>query len=315
MPLTVRLFPKGQGAEAYAITGIASRCDWVVLSDTEKSFALLRKQAGGRSPRHVFLSMRNPKTALLFFRREVLPKISGDFILISGSEDTTLPRQIDKRWEPFDEKIQATIREIVEHPRLIAWHAENLDRKFSEKVHPLPTGMVYPDSVVPTWASPPQVPPLGDRPMKVLVGHRVREGEQWRARRAVSQLCASEWSGFVTHLEEEVSEEAYVELVKSHSFVLCAEGGGLDPSPKAWQALQYGAIPIIRKSPVSEAYRVLPCAIVDRWRADQINEEKLAAWKKRLLPSFDTPDVRRKVLGGMTLGYWWKRITEGVGQD
>lgn len=36
-------------------------------------------------------------------------------------------------------------------------------------------------------------------------------------------------------------------LMQSHAFVLCAEGGGVDPSPKAWQAILHGAIPIIRR--------------------------------------------------------------------
>ncbi|MEN9063000.1 hypothetical protein [Ponticoccus litoralis] len=34
-PLTTRLFPKAGGADRYRISGLAARCDWVVLSDTQ----------------------------------------------------------------------------------------------------------------------------------------------------------------------------------------------------------------------------------------------------------------------------------------
>ena len=42
-----------------------------------------------------------------------------------------------------------------------------------------------------------------------------------------------------------VSRKEYLALVASVPFVACVHGGGLDPSPKAWEALLVGTIPII----------------------------------------------------------------------
>ena len=42
-----------------------------------------------------------------------------------------------------------------------------------------------------------------------------------------------------------VSRREYLALVASVPFVACVHGGGLDPSPKAWEALLVGTIPII----------------------------------------------------------------------
>ena len=94
---STRLFPKFQGAQAYVPTGIAARCDWVVLSDDEKPHTSLLRRVDTRSPRPVFLSMRSPFEALNFFHDEVLPAIEAPFVLVSGSEDVTIPNQLDLR--------------------------------------------------------------------------------------------------------------------------------------------------------------------------------------------------------------------------
>jgi hypothetical protein len=96
--------------------------------------------------------------------------------------------------------------------------------------------------------------------------------------------------------------------VEAASFVLCVEGGGLDPSPKAWTALLHGAIPILRDTPVAAAYRALPVAVVPDWQAGALTPARLAAWKAALAPAFDDPARRARVLERLGLDYWWGRV-------
>lgn len=72
----------------------------------------------------------------------------------------------------------------------------------------------------------------------------------------------------------------------AHSFVLCVEGGGVDPSPKAWQVLEQGAIPIIRSHSLTEAYRRHPVVIAPDWASEHISAEKLQHWRAQRAPLF-----------------------------
>ena len=309
---STRLFPKRHGAGAYRIDGIAARCDWVVLSDTRPPHALLVERVATVAPRHVFLSLRAPFAALRFFCEEVLPRIPAPFVLVSGSEDVTVPTQTDRRWRPFDAVERAMIAGLLADPRLLRWFAENLDDATHPRLAPLPVGLVWPDGPPDPPSDPPPdppiLPPLGPRPLRILCAHRRREGPQWELRRRVDALARGPWAGFTCRLEDEVSEADFLTSVQAHSFVLCVEGGGLDPSPKAWTALLHGAIPIIRDSPVAAAYRLLPVAVVPDWEAGAITLQALADWKAALLPQFDTAAGRAELLRRLGLEFWWQRI-------
>lgn len=304
---SIRLFPKSAGADAYTLTGIAARCDWVLLSDRHPPLTHLTRVRATDTPRHIFLSLRNPCVALATFAREVLPKLTAPFVLVSGSEDCTLPHQCDQRWRRFDTAEQQMIARILDHPLLIRWFAENLDDASDPRFAPLPTGMVYPDGP-PAEAPSVDVPPLHSRPLRVLCGHRVRPGPQWELRRGVSALAGSVWSPFCTVPDGELSEPEFLALMQSHAFVLCAEGGGLDPSPKAWQAILQGAIPIIRKTGTWAAYAQLPVAFVDSWQPDSLTQDHLVDWHRDLAPTYDRPELRAQTLTRLGMDYWWDQI-------
>lgn len=302
---SVRLFPKGRGAHRYEVTGIAARCDWVILTDVKQPCThLIRRTA---SPGTVFLSMRAPFDALSYFATEVLPRIERRFILISGSEDVTLPLQTDARWRRFTDAERAYIEKIHDHPLLSWWFVENLDSTTHSKMRPLPTGLVFPTTGDHRITAP-TPPPLASRPLRVLCAHRTRQGPQWELRRHVTDLAREHWSRFMTIPDRELTEPDFLALMEQHSFVLCVGGGGLDPSPKAWQAILHGAIPIILRSPVSTAYELLPTLLVDRWIPAAINTEALTVAKNELVPHFDRPALRTKVIERLGAEYWWNRI-------
>jgi hypothetical protein len=305
---STRLFPKGAGAEAYRITGIAKRCDWVVLSDEQEPHAVLVEQRSGTSPRHVFLSLRQPFAALEFFYGQVLPRINGPFRLISGSEDITLPLQRDRRWRRFHAKEAQIIQEILTDSRLLSWAAENLESWPDSRWMPLPLGLTMADAKGDDVCRIRSCPPQSHRPLRLLCAHRIREGEQWDQRRRVTRLCQEEFSAWSDVLEEELTELVFLRLLRMHAFVICAEGGGVDPSPKAWKALLNGAIPILRSSGLDAAYRQLPVAIVADWSREELALDRLRCWQATLAPWFDEPERRAEVCHRLSLDYWWQRI-------
>lgn len=103
-------------------------------------------------------------------------------------------------------------------------------------------------------------------------------------------------------------EADFMAALEAHAFMLCVEGGGLDPSPKAWSALLHGAIPIIRDSPLVPAYARLPDVVVADWHEGALCPAKLARWHAALRPWFDDPDARREVLHRLSGDYWWRLI-------
>ncbi|NSY39505.1 hypothetical protein [Leisingera sp. ANG59] len=304
--LSTRLFPKGLGADSCRISGLAARCDHVILSDWHKPKIREVAQRSG-PPRHIFLSLRAPFPALLHFAHEVLPRLTAPFVLISGSEDITLPRQTDQRWRKFNMAECAAIQAILDSPLLIRWFAENLDDASHPKMAPLPLGLVFPDGDAAQPLVLPEVPPLATRPLRVLCAHRVREGAQWEVRRQVSALARGPWRSWTTVVEDEISETEFGQLLCTHAFVICAQGGGLDPSPKAWAALIQGAVPLIHAPSLAEAYGQLPVIQVSGWLPGSINPGQLQRWHAWACPRMDGA-ARAALRQRLSLDYWWRRI-------
>ncbi|WP_420434322.1 hypothetical protein [Hyphobacterium sp.] len=311
---STRLFPKGSGAKGYRLTGLAARCDWVVLSDSAEPRTFLRVRPGAPpSPRTLFLSMRNAEAAILHFAEAVLPRIKSDFVLFSGSEDLTLPRQVDQRWQTYPAPVRAAIDTILEHSHLKTWWAENLDEAAHSKLHPMPLGLL-PSGGGHAMAEVVEFEPLNRRPLSVLCAHRVRTGPQWEPRRKVTELARNAWADWTTVLEEAVEPPIFNRLLSRHSFVLCVEGGGLDPSPKAWQALLQGAIPIIRKSPTAEAYRDFPVVMIDDWTARNITRDKLEAWREQISTTYQqAANWRQQWVDRLSFERGWNTRIEPLG--
>lgn len=303
-----RLFPKNLGADKYVLTGIAKKCDWVVLSDTQSPKAHLIKNLPGNYPKTIFLSLRAPFDAIKFFHDTVLPQLTTPFVLISGSEDVTIPEQRDKRWREYNDDEKHCIQEIIQHPQLLHWYAENLSSSEYPNLSPIPLGLVYPSSEALPSLPLHSVPTLSQRSKSVLCAHRIREGKQWEIRKQVSALANGPWKDHCTLLTNEVSEPHFFELCRTHKFVICVEGGGFDPSPKAWHALLNGAIPIVKSSALNACYARLPVVFVDDWTKEVISEANLAKWESDFASFFNEPDKRCDVLKKLGMQFWWNEI-------
>src|SRR5690606_23530407 len=104
----------------------------------------------------------------------ILPKIESPFILITGSEDLTIPNQTDKRWRAFLPDEKEIINRILADDRLIHWFAENRDAVLP-KMSTLPVGYVFngqQNNLVAVEAQP-RVP-IKHRPLRALCCHRTR---------------------------------------------------------------------------------------------------------------------------------------------
>ena len=80
-------------------------------------------------------------------------------------------------------------------------------------------------------------------------------------------------------------------------FILCTHGGGLDPSPKAFEAMIVGTIPIIQHSTLDDAYRHFPVVFVDS-TVDLLRQnntlELLSKWRDELGPYYEEGSELRK---------------------
>jgi hypothetical protein len=303
-----RLFPKGLGADAYEITGIARRCDLVVLSDQKPPHTrIVRQCAPADTVRHIFVSLRAPQHAITCLLDEVLPGLDAPFTLVSGSEDQTFPTQRDLRFPAFKPELDRRVRKALDHPLLTRWHAENLSGHEHPKLEPMPLGMTFTTQDERVQFAPRPGPGLYERALRAFCAHRVRPGAQWDVRLGVTELARSHWGNACEIAETILPITAFDAALRRNAFVLCVQGGGYDPSPKAWRSLLHGAIPIICDSPVARAYLNLPVVILPAWDPEAVSLERLAAWRDRLAPWFDG-DGRRTVLERLNLDYWWDRV-------
>ncbi len=300
-----RLYPKNRGAAVYRLTGIAARCDWVLLTDSRGQPHLRGELA--TQPRTVFVSLRSCNEALPYFRSEVLPRIKSRFVLISGSEDFTVPNQIDGRWRKNNSEEQQAIRGILGDDRLIHWFIENRDEVLP-KTSSLPVGYVFEEQSSNLVRIEESTTRLVDRPLAVLCAHRVREGVQWDIRRRVTALCRDRFRELSVVVEEELPSDDFLKVLRRFPFALCVHGGGLDPSPKAWMCIANGTIPIIKSSPLDDAYKQLPVAFVEEWNEECLTPSRLTTWIETLSPHYEDPELRRRVLDKLSLDYWWSKI-------
>ena len=251
------------------------------------------------------------------------------FILYTGGTDMTIPtgsgdlRMGYPRW--FGKHGQGW-ESMIRDNRIVHWYAENHDMPhekvttlptaFTEDVYydPLPAGVSYPDQE--HWK------PLEERPLVILSASRVRQGPQWKAREDMEKLCKSvKWcvephDGMFARKAEKMGDAIgvphaeYVGQLRAVPFIACVHGGGIDPSPKAFEAIFQGTIPIVRKTLLYDSYHLFPIAWVDEWAdlfalSDAERNAQFKKWIKELGPYYEIGSaLRHKTLERMQTAYW-----------
>lgn len=298
-------------------SGFPGRCDLVYgtrssVAMKPSNFVWMNAHSS-EHPRTVFVRTEH----LGGFHQKIMPCLTEPIVLLSGDSDKTVPRQLDPRFDfkCIDENAWEQLHH-AENELIIHHFAENLDTA-GPKVTPLPLGMN------PHEYSPEHILDLVAQ-HKALSPHHIDDADTIVSRQTgmlrvvdtsrphsddrvlVRRLCES-WK-FCDPKTELPRGDAYLFALMDYSFLLCPHGGGLDPSPKAWEAIALGVIPIIKKYNDDSAYRQLPVVLVDEWSKDSITEEKLAEWKKKLHPYYSTAKGRLEALYRLSMEYWWKKV-------
>lgn len=291
--------------------GIAATCDWALLIPC--FYGDLR-----RAPKTVFVH----HLMLAHFAKIILPFISKEykFVLVTSGTDQTIPTgRGDKRFHVLDGFAESDDggplwQLLTTHPQILHWYCENHDIRH-ENVSTLPLGVVEGVRGMEHIDVASRIVPLEKRPIQFLVAHRTRSGlGQWETRVNVSRLCAAQQqhhsrreslcvlppSSVRRDYRQGIPQALFVSQAQKVSFVACVHGGGIDPSPKAWEALMLGTIPIIQHSTLDDAYSQLPVAFVNDWNElfDDIDaaHRKLKTFHAALSPYYSNPKLRKDVL-------------------
>jgi hypothetical protein len=249
----------------------------------------------------------------LFFYNNIYPHIPNDhkYILIIADEDTTIPRQTDKRWSEDAILTNAHWENIVNNKNIIHIFASHLDIPKTDRYSPLPVGFNPEEHInldIDTLLLQEVDTNIMSRPLIIKGCSRIRDGPQWEVRRIVKELATTSWSSF-SNWEDIPVHDFFMEIQK-YSFLFCPHGGGLEPNPKVFSAIYCCTIPIIKRFVNCEIlYENLPVVFIDEWEKDNITLEKLHIWRENLKPYF-SGDKREKVLEKLTSDYWMKYILD-----
>ncbi len=242
------------------------------------------------------------------------------FVLVSSGSDMTVPRSLDFRFKVMrgfsrSDDGGSYYQMLLKSPQLIHWFAENHDMTHP-KISTLPTGMSTggnPDSETDYPTDYTNILPVNKRPMRMLVSDRVRTGTgTWALRAEVLNTCkeslTQHGNNSVCLVPEQqlktwdsgVPHDQFVSFLLSVGFVACVRGGGYDPSPKAWESIRVGTIPIIQVSTIIDAYEHFPVVFIEDWK-ELINNpatpQLMQIWADKLAPFYEPgSELRKKVL-------------------
>lgn len=281
------------------LTGLAKKCDWFI------SNGQLLNITSTDNPQIVFMTAYKGHLVLKYFVNSVLITISSPFILIIASEDYTFPSGIgDKRWNMYV-NLKNEINTLLNNNLIIHLFVENLDT-VHEKMSSIPLGLLFNDNRELDLSQYATVD-FSTRKHFCFFSHRLRIGPQWQDRTNASEYCKNEWN-FVDY-HETLPKRDFIEKLKDSKFCICVHGGGYDPCPRFFEAILYGAIPIIEHSPLDDVFSKFPVVFVDKWTVDAISEEILSAKLEELHSYYEDKDKRMEVLQLLTLKYWWDIIS------
>jgi len=228
-------------------------------------------------------------------------------VVVSGGHDSTFPYQWDSRYaQPSSAEAEALI-ESVRESGITRWYAENLT-SYDPIFSPIAGGILpspWRESVRLVRTKPRR---LATKKL-VFCAHRDKGGQranpQFDVRRDVTALAEGPWKDFAHVPDDYLSISEFRQELRSHPYTLCVEGGGIDPSPKAFEALIHGSIPIIRESPLADAYRHFPVLVVNDWAPDVLTEQFLLAHLQQVRSEW--PDWF-DVIDRLKLDYWLNLI-------
>ena len=284
--------------------GIAGYSDWIFVSKPDGLFG------STLDPKVVYVHTK----LLGEFAEKVVAHIPGGFILVSSCNDYTIPFNVDLRFGYGNLMHMDAWNALIESKKVVHWFAEN-HYWTHPKVSTLPIGasMAMDSPDYPDY--PKDALPLERRSAKVVVTDKIHDtGAQWEDRRRVLKACEERPEICDSTGGKLFSHQGWAQQVSEHQFIACGHGGGLDPSPKAWESIKIGTIPIIEENPLIDAYGMLPIAWVKDLKAFMLwpnVSTVLANWLKELGPYYvPNSSLRNRTLNQLTGRYWYHVIRE-----
>lgn len=292
--------PKKNSYNQKDLMGLSKRCDWFIHLDQCINIT------NTSNPKNIFMSNLRGDFTFPFFVKNILPNLTQSFNLIIASEDYSFPSGTEDARAQFYKFNDENVQLILNNPIAKRIFVENLDT-IHPKLTPIPLGILLYNSNAKLDYNPID---FSNRSINVYCCHRFkgRKSSQWDERKRVTEFCKNEWKTFVYYEDEGISNTRLMNRLRNCKFCLCVRGGGCDPSPKCWESLMSGCIPIIKHSPVDKAYSRFPIIFVDNWSSDCINQEKLKEWFEKLRKFYEDADERRKVVEMLTMDYWWHNV-------
>lgn len=243
-------------------------CDWIIW-DANHTYIDLSKE-----PKTIYV--RSDIRMLIYFSKQILHRITNNFILVTTSHDLTMPMGFAREFN-FDWKA------IIANKYLKMWFTENRDL-VHDRIKPLTLGLPCPD--LPSWVLGSDTGTISDEEIFQKTQSLVKSTKIFkifgcwfpRARHlsGISPRENSErqiaYDYFTTKkdlfdwYQPNLSRLEFLKKMGEYQFVLCPHGGGLDPNPKCWEALIMKAIPIVKRNSISESFEHLPVLIVDEWQ-------------------------------------------------
>jgi hypothetical protein len=252
---------------------------------------------------HTILKRKEiPKT--IFVKTDYLPRfvqdnlhtLSNKFVFITGSSD----------WSPvINFKKEYDI--ILDNPYLIRWYMTN-----SLSSHP--KIITYPGGLCHNEASDILLMNIRNTvekrdSNKILCVWRNRNfnvcGNEYITRHIVEKYV-KQHSEIFDWIDPNLSTEKFYQLMSQYKFVLCPVGNGVDPCPKAYEAIILKTIPImIRTQNTFEVYADLPALLVNDFsEVLEMDLTNIYESKKHL---FDDTFLYK-----MTCNYWVEKIMNDV---
>jgi hypothetical protein len=222
------------------------------------------------------------KTDYVFSLFELVLSSDHKYILITHNSDYAINE------EYFDNRPECIIK----------WYALNVAVKRPELI-PIPSGMERPlGGGYSSDATVLHAQLQKQRVIKNLVymNHNVNNNHGERDF-VTEYLKDKPW---VTWRPHGTSFKDFIENCHSHRFVASPPGNGID-CHRTWEALYMGAIPIVKRSVLTQAFVDLPILIVEDWSV--LTEELLSI-------VYDEFSSREFNYDKLKLSYWVKEISE-----
>ncbi len=248
----------------------------------------------------------------------ILPKLQTPIVLVTGEDDSS----------PIRHTPQAA-KALLESDKIYHWFGTQSDiHGAAEKHTPMPLGMPYPYRTDISFGKPWFAPqrhitarydlkgfdrrlaglthdrkPLAKRKLQVYgdfaLNNTSRSGALGETRAEVAGILAA--SGCAVFPRSTVQRLRLYEIYCQYAFVASPFGRGMD-CYRTWEALLMGAVPIVRRSPITQVFDGFPVAIIDDWR--EVTQNRLEDWVNQFSGAWDDGSLEER----LTSSYWWQRI-------